>query len=39
MWDSHRATIEKLYVEEKRSLEGPNGVIALMERDHGFRRK
>jgi hypothetical protein len=31
-WDSHEATTRRLYLKEKRPLEGRRGVIELMKR-------
>jgi len=35
-WDDNRAEIERLYVQEKRSLEGGEGVMSTMARLHSF---
>jgi hypothetical protein len=32
-WEPHRATIEKLYIDEKRTLQQ---VMSIMEKDVGF---
>jgi hypothetical protein len=36
-WDLHRGTIEALY--HTNPLEGENGVMELMKRDHKFRAR
>ncbi|KAH7339216.1 hypothetical protein BKA66DRAFT_479621 [Pyrenochaeta sp. MPI-SDFR-AT-0127] len=35
-WDSHHATIQSLYVTEKRNLQGPGGVMEEMLAKYGF---
>ncbi|KAH6616454.1 hypothetical protein C7974DRAFT_342582, partial [Boeremia exigua] len=35
-WGRHQSTIERLYVEERRSIDGPEGVMSYMERNYGF---
>jgi hypothetical protein len=36
-WDLHRGTIEQLY--QTNQLEGDDGVMELMKRDHNFRAR
>jgi hypothetical protein len=37
VWDLHRSTVEELY--HTKQLEGDDGVIETMRRDHGFRAR
>lgn len=36
LWEAQRTTIKRLYLDEKRTLEGKDGTITIMEREHGF---
>jgi hypothetical protein len=36
-WDLHHGTIEQLY--QTKQLEGDDGVMELMKRDHNFRAR
>ncbi|KAF2792453.1 hypothetical protein K505DRAFT_246622 [Melanomma pulvis-pyrius CBS 109.77] len=36
LWEHHRSTIERLFMVEERTLEGKDGVIDTMKRDHDF---
>ena len=38
-WDSHKATIESLYVKDKLKLEGRGGLMDTMARSHGFVKR
>lgn len=35
-WEEYKDTIKRLFYEEKKTLEGEDGVISTMARDHGF---
>ncbi|EUC38348.1 hypothetical protein COCCADRAFT_43453, partial [Bipolaris zeicola 26-R-13] len=35
-WDQHRETIHRLFILQKRKLEGPEGVMHVMSKVHGF---
>jgi hypothetical protein len=35
-WERHKAAIRGLYLDERRKLEGQNGVIDTMQKIHGF---
>lgn len=37
IWDSHKPTIERLYMLENRPLTAPGGVRDTMAEQHGFR--
>lgn len=36
-WEQHRETINRLFILQNRKLEGPEGVIQVMSKVHGFR--
>lgn len=38
-WDSHKATIESLYVKDNLKLEGRGGLMDTMARSHGFVKR
>ncbi|XP_014561339.1 hypothetical protein COCVIDRAFT_56497, partial [Bipolaris victoriae FI3] len=35
-WDQHRETIHRLFILQNRKLEGPEGVMHVMSKVHGF---
>ncbi|EMD92817.1 hypothetical protein COCC4DRAFT_139707 [Bipolaris maydis ATCC 48331] len=35
-WDQHRETIHRLFILQNRKLEGPEGVMQVMSKVHGF---
>lgn len=38
-WEQHRSEIERLYIVEKKTLGGDNGVISTMIRLHSFHAR
>ena len=36
IWERHRGEIQRLYIKEKRKLEGEEGVVDTMARLHDF---
>jgi hypothetical protein len=38
-WKRHKSTVQRLYLEERRKLEGPDGVIDVMQKAYNFRAR
>jgi hypothetical protein len=35
-WGEHKETIRELFLTQKKTLEGDDGLVSIMEREHSF---